>query len=803
MTSERFSIEPASLPADNNIRHQYPIHQGKWVRHPELNADEVSFVRYSLQFTLDAPATIEVHVSADNRFELHCDDAYVGMGPDRSDLEHWSFHSYRLRLDAGAHQLSADVHYLGISAANRPWAQTCIEPGFVLYAEHSPVDLNTGSAPWQATKLSGVSTAIEPLKAFFVVGPNYTIDAKSHFAPPPPVPAVVLRDAGRQQHTGTIMPGWKLHPSRMPEQLRRPITGGSIRFVTDIGDDTPFPAVESTTPQHTSWQALVQGDAPLTVPANTRVVVLWDLQEYHCAYPELTTVGGAGSRVQIKWTEALFIKPNDSEGRERREKGNRDEVAGKYFRGYGDTFCPDGPSRTFRPFWWRAGRYVRIIVETADEPLTLQKLQLLETRMPLENTSVLSSDDAALAPVVAVSTRGIQMCAHETYMDCPYYEQMMYVGDTRLQMLTSYVMSDEDRLNQRSLEIFDWSRLETGFVLERCPSQPKQLSCTFAMIWILMLRDHAWWRNDTAFLRQRLKGMRCMLEEFKALPGTHAPLLPALPGWSFMDWVEGLSFVNNPGPDASVSGVVNLLFLNCLHAAAELESTIGEQHLAEYNRAWAARLAKAIEARFWDESRGLFADDVDHKQFSEHAQCLALLSGAYPQHESRCFSALCSAPDLLRTTVYFSFYLLETFAKFGRGDLILEKLDFWKKMTAMGLKTPVEMPEPTRSDCHAWASHPLFHLHASVAGIRPEAPGFARVRIAPSPGSLTRLTSSIPHPAGRVELSMALENGWWQTKVTLPDGVEGVLAWRGESYPLKRSTELRLLAGPATGSTTT
>lgn len=796
ITAQRFTVPQAALPADNNIRFQYPIHQGKWVRHPDVRADAPSYCRYTLDFTLDAPATIDLHVSADNRFELLCDDSYIGMGPDRSDLEHYSFHSYRLSLEPGPHRLAADVHYLGLEGSVRPCAQTCIEPAFVLYAQNSPVDLNTGTASWQVTRLGGVSVAVEPLKAYFVVGPNYTIDAKTHFAPPPPVPAVVLRDAGRNTDAGVMLEGWKLFPSRMPEQTRTPLNVGRIRVVTDVADNTPFPAAETRTDsaKFAAWQALVEGRSPITIPAGRRVTVLWDLDDYYCAYPELTTTGGTGARVEIKWAEAMFVNPDHAEGPARREKGHRDEVTGKYFRGYGDTFLPDGPSRTFRPYWWRAGRYVRIVVETTDAPITLSSLRLLETRMPLENESVFTSNDADLQPIIKVSERGIQMCAHETYMDCPYYEQMMYVGDTRLQFLTSYIMNAEDRLNQRSLEIFDWSRHETGFVLERCPSQPKQLSCTFSMVWLLMLRDYAFWRNDVPFLRARIRGMRCMLEEFKNLPDTHAPLLPALPGWSFMDWAKGLSSVNHPGPNASVSCVINLLFLNALNAAAEVEALLGEPHLAEYNRAWARRVADAVRKQFWDESRGLFAENPDHTQFSEHAQCLAILSGHFADLEPRCFESLITASDLVPTTVYFSFYLLETFARFRRGDLIQEKLEFWKQMTARGLKTPVEMPEPTRSDCHAWASHPLFHLHASIAGIRPDAPGFARVRIAPSPGTLDSVSSTIPHPLGKITVSMHRSGDVWKTQVSLPAGVEGVFDWAGKSHALAGSTELTLPA---------
>lgn len=257
MKSERIHIAPAPLPADNNIRRQYPIQHGTWVRHPDIKPNEASFCRYSLSFELDSPATIDVHVSADNRFELCCDGQYVGMGPDRSDLEHWSFHAYRLTLDAGAHTLSADAYFLGLNPSGRPWAQTCIEPGFILFAENAPIDLNTGSAAWKVTLLAGVTTERAPVRGFFVVGPNYVFDAAAYFAPPEPVDVVTVRDAGRDYGGGTMHPGWKLYPSRLPEQVRKPVGGGLIRCVADIGEDDPWPQADTQPTE--PWQALVEG----------------------------------------------------------------------------------------------------------------------------------------------------------------------------------------------------------------------------------------------------------------------------------------------------------------------------------------------------------------------------------------------------------------------------------------------------------------------------------------------------------------------------------------------------------------
>ena len=53
---------------------------------------------------------------------------------------------------------------------------------------------------------------------------------------------------------------------------------------------------------------------------------------------------------------------------------------------------------------------------------------------------------------------------------------------------------------------------------------------------------------------------------------------------------------------------------------------------------------------------------------------------------------------------------------------------------ALGLTTWAEMPEPTRSDCHAWGASPNIEFFRILLGIDSNAPGFKSIRIAPSLG---------------------------------------------------------------------
>lgn len=787
---------PERLYAGNTgIKQLQPIDDAAWIWHPDFSPEakgalhsevfaggwcEPVLLRFRREFAATA-TPVRIHVSADERFELFLDGRRIARGPDRSDVEHWCYATYDLRLAPGSHRLEALVWSIG---PNAPVAQLTWRGGFILKAEGDyDRELTTGKAPWEVAELEGYEFTAGDF--FGGVGAQLTAhDCGPQWKEGNYVPAHVVRRALQSSEFGDATPGWKLYPTTLPDQLDRELTPGRAVALGSgvLGKDDVVNAAAAQNPDLPRWQALLEGREEVVIPAHTEEFILWDLGNYYCAYPECEVSGGAGAKLAWSWAESLYLPKSEA-------KGQRDEFIGKTFHGTTDTFLPGGGAhRKFSTLWWRAGRWCLLSIKTDAAPLTLHRVALDESRYPYELESRFDDGDPQLPGVIALATRGIQMCAHETYMDCPYYEQLMYDGDARLELLTTYTMTRDDRLARRAIELLDFSRQNSGFVKERYPSYLAQHSPTFSLIWALMLHDYACWHNDPDFVRARAIGLRSMLAQFESYENADG-LLENLPGWPFMDWVDGWDCGNAPDGVKGVSALNNLLYVYALQGSAEVEDYLGEPLLAQRLRAKAARTAAAVRARFWDESRGLMADNLAHTEFSEHAQCLALLTDTLTgERAQRCFAQLLSAPDLKRTTIYFSFYLLETWQKFGRGDLIMQRLDFWKDLVRQGLKTPVEQPGDTRSDCHAWGSHPLFHLHASLAGIRPASPGFRTVRIAPEPGDLPKIVSRTPHSDGFIALNLNFANGSCQGTVELPPGIPGTFVWHGQEQKLTGGT---------------
>ena len=791
--------------ADADIRIRQPIDTASWIWHPSVDGDEAvqnawgggagsfrtgwngpRFLRFRCAFDHAGTAPLRFDVSADERFVLFLDGVLIARGPNRGCVARWTYQSYESDVTPGAHLLEAVVWRVGPSA---PIAQLTWRGGFILKADGADdAQLTTGKGAWTVAEVKG----IRPLRHDKFIGDDYETAGTGFLdpaaAPGPFVKALTVREGLKVDNRwGGSNPGWRLYPSVLPDQIERFVRPGAVRAVGPGGErHAVYQAADAGRAEIASFNALLKDGKSVTIPSNTALRVLWDLDDYFCGYPELTVSGGKGAEVFWAWTESLV----DEKG----IKGDRNAFVGKHRTENGfwyqvaDVFRADGrAAASFSTPWWRCGRWCEIVIKTAAEPLTVTRLGLMESRYPLDRESSFVCDDPSLDGVQKICLRGMQMCSHEMLFDCPFYEQQMYPGDTRVQLLTIGSLTRDDRLIRRAIELYDFSRREDGLVGFNFPTRGIQDGATYTLCYALMYKDYLMRHEDAAWLRARLPGFHSTMFGLSAYENADG-FLENLSGWSFMDWVPAWN--NGVAPDGGygqgVSALNNLLYVLALQSAAATDDALGETALAAYWRAKADALGKKIVAKFWDEKRGLVADTVKKNLFSEHAQCLALLAGILPPAKAdRAFKGLLEAPDLARTTVYFSHYLFDVYGSHGRGDLILKRLDLWRDYVKTGLRTPLESPGDTaRSDCHAWGSHPLYHLQADIAGIAPAEPFYKSVRVAPCPGGLKKIACRAPHPKGFVEVDLSFEEGKVLGTVTLPAGVPGTFVWAGKTIPL-------------------
>ena len=782
-----------------------------WIHCP--NVGPPPFVTaYRCKFTLENAATIRLHVTADERYQLFLDGRpFWDDGPERGDVENWFFKTYDMPLEAGEHIIAAKVWSLGdAEGAGAPYAQMSLRPGFLLAPQDESLLplLATGVAHWETKKLEGYEF-ISPTTAWGtgfntrLRGELFDWDFAEEKSTEGWQPAA-QGEPGSTHARNDSRPVHRLTPATLPPQKSELLSLGKVRHVADIEElpDADGPLTSKIPIRATDhipykvgwWQPMLDGSKACLILPHTRRRVLIDLGDYYCAYPQLKTLSGRGSRIRIHWQEALF----ENFGWQDISKGNRDEIEGKYFLtcwhstdGVGDEFWPDGKGRReFSPLWWQCGRYVEVLVETGDTSLAIESLRFRETRYPLEMESRFACSDARLEEIVPLMLRGLQMCAHETYMDCPFYEQLQYVGDTRLQALATYVLTPDDRLARKAIAMFDASRLTDGLTQSRYPSRIRQTTRTFSLWWIGMVHDYALWRDDFTFVRERMPGVRAVVEAYTRFVNADN-LVRLEPGsnLNFMDWVPTWGASSPPDGATGINSLFSLQWALVLTQVAQLEEWCGEPELAARARRKAQETFDSVAARFWSDERGLFADDLAHECFSEHSQCLAVLTGLLDAEKTaQLRQNLPRDENLHRTTIYFSHYLFDAYARLGLASQLIERLDLWFDLKKMGLKTPVEMPEPTRSDCHAWGAHPLFHYFATLLGIRPVAPGFSQVEITPQLGALDWISGTIPHPRGEISVEARRDGDGLRAVVTLPPGVEGVLRANGREVNL---TEVR------------
>lgn len=477
-------------------------------------------------------------------------------------------------------------------------------------------------------------------------------------------------------------------------------------------------------------------------------------------YPRFVFEGAAGTRVRIIYMERF----GDGTG-----AGRIDDLSGAVAGGRTDEIILDGGRIRYEPFWVRTFRF--IVIQTEEGAAELAEAPVFrKTGYPLVTESEVASSAPWVGTVWEICLRTLRNCMLETYMDCPGYEQLQFIMDTRLQMLFNYAVSRDTRLARKALMDFHCGMLPEGLLPGKTPSAYCQVISTFSLHYVYALWEYAAHTGDLRTAREYRPDIDRILDYYdRQLDDTG--MVGKIRPWAFIDWQDAWQdcFGTSPAYFTGESSIISLMYARALECGARLYEATGRPGTAEEYRQRRTALLARVRELCWDEEAGMVREGPECRQFSRHAQAWAVLNGMLNEEESR--RALRNALACPPCSFAASYEWFRALEKAGMEAEIRQSLDAWIQLPERGSTTCPEEPGHPRSECHAWSALPLYEFTRTLAGVRPEN---GIIRIQPRLFDLPDLRGTAVTPAGPVRFDYRLDgDGKWEYAVTLPEGAAG------------------------------
>ncbi len=446
--------------------------------------------------------------------------------------------------------------------------------------------------------------------------------------------------------------------------------------------------------------------------------------------------------------------------------------------------CTEGRQAYISPIR-RGMRYVMVTVRGASRPLKLYGLQVRQSHYPVAEIGAFRCSDALLNDIWDISRHTTRLCMEDTFVDCPAYEQVFWVGDSRNEALINYYTFGDTALVKRCLRLVPGSRSQTPLYANQVPSGWSSVIPNWTFFWAQACKEFVDHTGDAEFAAEMWPHIRYTLDHYW-LKRDERGLL-SIDGWNLLDWAP----IDQPN-----RGVVthqNAFLCRTLQDAAALARIARDPDGAELYEARAERLREAVVRWLWSDDRQAFADCLREDgslsdTFSVQTQVVAYLCGiAQKEREAAVRRHIVHPPEsFVRIgSPFMAFFYYEALARMGDyGELLADMRRNYGQMVELGATACWEMypnfavnranPEmPTRSHCHAWSAAPGYFLGAYVLGIRPSSSGWEEIVVEPQPVDLLWARGSVPHPAGgRIDVSWRIvAECEMQVRVWTPAGV--------------------------------
>lgn len=758
----------------------------KWM--PEDREDPVLAI-FRKELTVSGePKEALIRISADSRYKLYINGKFVEAGPSRGDRQIWFYDEVDIApyLTVGKNILAVQVlryptdhrkgnhgifrtEYPGlyvkgsvtctdgtmqILAADESW--TCKkDKGFHIVSE------NPGFAPLQIFENRQGDSE---LKGWMIAGYD---DSKWQTA------------KEYQRMDPAISPG-NLQPRTIPYLYRKQKYFDEVTVVrqSGIGRET--------------WEAFFkdkkssQGNKPILIPAHTKEIVEVSAGEEMTGYLNLSFQGGKGAVIEILQSEG-YVQDGYHEGDlETPVKKNRTDSENGHLHGYTDTYLAAGYGteeleEEYEPFWFRTFRYIRLTIETKDEPLILNRFDYTETGYPLEVKTKAATSDESLKGIWDISERTLRRCMHETYEDCPFYEQLQYAMDARSEILYTYSVAADDRLARKCMDDFKRSQRYDGLLNCSYPCYGANVIPGFSIYYILMLYDHMMYFGDRELLEDHMPTVEGILRFFdrNLTKEGYVDKIGGVNGearfWSFIDWTPEWDQTSGI-PPATLHGPItmeSLLYIMGLKHAAKIAEYLGRSGQAKTYLIQADKVCSAVLEHCMG-TNGMLTDGPGIEEYSQQTQVFAILTDTIGAEDGRKIleETILHRKEYAQCSVAMAFYLFRALQKTGLYAYTDEYWNIWRRMLEKGATTCIEDEVRERSDCHAWGSLILYELPSVILGVQPAKPGYQAVSIHPECGYLSAAKGDIWTPRGMIHVKWNKENGEMNLTYDVPEGLE-------------------------------
>ncbi len=765
-----------------------PDARKNWITVEKLDKRKASVLLFRRKIVLDSrPEDAIIQISADSRYKLYINDQFAEAGPCKGDREVWYYDEVNIAsyLQKGTNTIAVEVLYYPEEHGKGSYSIFRTgHPGLYVHGsiqtDEEQIDISADER-WRCIVDHGVeiipeSEIFAPLQLLEnrKQDPEILFWKKNIYDDHNWESAVYDKTLNLQISPGNLLKREIPYLYRVRKQFK------SCRWmIKDLDSSKNEKDIAKE-----EW-TFSTGKDSFTVSPKQRLTIEFDAGEEETGYLNLFIAGGKGSGISILTSEG-YVQEGFQGDLNNPYKEDRLDCEQGYLHGFTDTYIPAGTGtaehpEVYRPFWFRTFRFVRIEIETTEEPLDLLSFYYEETGYPLVVKTRASADDPDFSAIWDISERTLRRCMHETYEDCPFYEQLQYAMDARTQILYTYTIAADDRLARKCMEDFRRSQRYDGLTNSCHPNYESNVIPGFSIYYILMVYDHMMYFGDKELVRTHLPHIDRVLGFFhrNLTKEGYVGKLGGLNGkdrfWSFIDWTAEWDETTGV-PKTTLKGPItmeSLLYIYGLQAAEKLACFVEWKDVAKEYEAEAERVRQAV-VRYMHGKKGMLTDGPGQEIYSQHTQVFAILTNTYTGRTGRkaLLETILHKEQYPQCSVAMSYYLFRALEKTELYSYSKEYWGIWRRMLEKNSTTCIEDELAERSDCHAWGALILYELPAVILGVRPAEPGYQTVMIRPVPGYLTEAQGEVITPNGMVKVQWKKERtGQLQLSYELPENV--------------------------------